>query len=591
MMKGARVVPVWQQRLLHVCLTAIVVAVFSALALAPFVLSRNMETADTTSMRNEVFELHLGIDALHDALLDWRAARAAGGAPDESLGRLLDERAQLLVHRIGVVLAYPGALAVLPENAETLERTRDRVAALLDGARGDGAAAARDRLAGLLGPDLVALDRYLTDAFRRLGQINANDRWRLTRISVIAQRLASFLLLVGVLTLIVLWMQHRVLRRAETSLNTVMGDLAEAQRIAHIGNVRRDYARDLVTWSPEFARIYGLDPDGQMTGAQFEALLLPADAEKVLDSERQALARSARTRAPVRRDLTFRALRADGEVIELEVQSELTANPDGSPHSMMSTVRDITVEARARRALRDSERSLAAAQRIARLGSFRHNYSTGRTSWSSELYVVLGCDPADGPRPLRQIVHPEDFDQVQALFTQLLRGGPAGGQRQASFDCRVLHPDGRERFIRGTAEMNYDDAGAPDMLTGSLQDVTSDIEQERALRDALAEAERANTAKSEFLAVMSHELRTPMNGVLGMLGAVEATPLDDRQRDQIRVARTSAEALLAILNDVLTCPRSRRAGWSLRNAPSSCAPWSAAWSIFIPNPPAPRAWR
>ncbi|WP_374302156.1 histidine kinase dimerization/phospho-acceptor domain-containing protein [Paracoccus sp. (in: a-proteobacteria)] len=89
------------------------------------------------------------------------------------------------------------------------------------------------------------------------------------------------------------------------------------------------------------------------------------------------------------------------------------------------------------------------------------------------------------------------------------------------------------------------------MLTGSLQDVTSDIEQERALREALSEAERANTAKSDFLVVMSHELRTPMNGLLGMLGAVEATPLDDRQREQIRIARTSAEALLAILNDVL----------------------------------------
>nr|WP_242690147.1 histidine kinase dimerization/phospho-acceptor domain-containing protein [Paracoccus fontiphilus] len=112
-------------------------------------------------------------------------------------------------------------------------------------------------------------------------------------------------------------------------------------------------------------------------------------------------------------------------------------------------------------------------------------------------------------------------------------------------------PDGGERFIRGTAEMNYDDAGAPDMLTGSLQDVTSDIEQERALREALSEAERANTAKSDFLAVMSHELRTPMNGLLGMLGAVEATPLDGRQREQIRIARTRAEALLAILNDVL----------------------------------------
>ena len=51
--------------------------------------------------------------------------------------------------------------------------------------------------------------------------------------------------------------------------NKIEGDLAEAQRIAHVGNVRRDYGRDIVTWSPEFARIYGLDPDGHMTGAEF----------------------------------------------------------------------------------------------------------------------------------------------------------------------------------------------------------------------------------------------------------------------------------------------------------------------------------
>nr|WP_242690148.1 PAS domain-containing protein [Paracoccus fontiphilus] len=191
-----------------------------------------------------------------------------------------------------------------------------------------------------------------------------------------------------------------------------MGDLAEAQRIAHIGNVHRDYESDTVSWSPEFARIYGLDPDGHMTGAEFEALLLPVDAEKVLESERKAFARSAETRAPVRRDLNFRAVRGNGEVIELAVQSELTANADGTPHSMMSTVRDITVEAQARRALRESERSLAAAQRIAHLGSFRHNYNTGRTTWSSELYLVLGCDPAEGPRPLRQIVHREDFEGI-----------------------------------------------------------------------------------------------------------------------------------------------------------------------------------
>lgn len=127
MVKGGRVVPVWQKRLLHVCLTMIVVAVFSALVLAPFLLSRNMETADTTAMRNELFELHLGIDALNHALSDWQMARAAGGTPDESLRMQLDERTQLLAHRIGVVLAYPrggGGAARKRRNAGAHPRSR-----------------------------------------------------------------------------------------------------------------------------------------------------------------------------------------------------------------------------------------------------------------------------------------------------------------------------------------------------------------------------------------------------------------------------------------------------------------------------------
>ncbi|MFC0199414.1 hybrid sensor histidine kinase/response regulator [Paracoccus rhizosphaerae] len=573
-MRSGRIIPVWQKRLMNLCLIAVVGAVFLAMALAPFVLSRNMETADRTSMRNELFELHLSIDAMRNAIADWQAARLTGDEPSEALGLQFDERAQLLAHRLGVVLAYPGAIGMLPENAEPLRRSRDRlvqIAAQLQDANPDGPAL-RDRVIVRLEADLPTIDRYLLNAFRRLGQITANDRSQLTRAIVVAQRLALFLLAVGVLTLIGLWMQHRVLRRAEASLNTVMGDLAEAQRIAHVGNVRRIYETDTVTWSPEFARIYGLDSHGEMTGAEFEALLLPADAESVIESEREAFARSAETNVPVRRDLNFRAVRTDGMVIELEVQSELTANPDGTPHSMMSTVRDITVEAQARRALRESERSLAAAQRIAHLGSFRHNYATGRTTWSSELYVVLGCDPAEGPRPLRQIVHADDFAEVQAIFSDLLRGGPAGGERQANFDCRVVHPNGTLRFIRGTAEMSYDDAGAPDMLTGSLQDVTSDIEQERAMRDALSEAERANAAKSDFMAVMSHELRTPMNGVLGMLSAVEATDLDDRQREQVRVARTSAEALLVILNDVLDMSKIEAGRMELEERPFELRP-------------------
>ncbi len=97
-------------------------------------------------------------------------------------------------------------------------------------------------------------------------------------------------------------------------------------------------------------------------------------------------------------------------------------------------------------------------------------------------------------------------------------------------------------------------AGNNRMITGIsifVRDVTKQITNEEEINRAREDAERANMAKSRFLATMSHEIRTPLGGIIGMLDLLNDTKLDKQQKNYVQSLQLSSETLMQIINDVL----------------------------------------
>jgi two-component system, sensor histidine kinase and response regulator len=176
---------------------------------------------------------------------------------------------------------------------------------------------------------------------------------------------------------------------------------------------------------------------------------------------------------------------------------------------------------------------------------------------------IWEVDPAEvmhDAAPIVRLIHPDDIGPFQQSVMD-----SATTLSRWEFEGRMITPSGKLKWFHAASRPELADNG--DIVwQGLLMDISHQKVIEDELKIAKEKAESAARSKAEFLANMSHEIRTPMNGVIGMAELLINIDLPPRPKHYVETIRSSAEVLLAILNDILDISKMEAGKLSLHPA-------------------------
>ena len=321
-----------------------------------------------------------------------------------------------------------------------------------------------------------------------------------------------------------------------------------------------DLPFDVLVWDRKVKEHFWLPPDAVVTIEDFYQILHPDDRERT----RAAIELSIATQSPY--DIEYRTCAPPGDLQHgsykwIRAIGYTNYNSAGEPIRFDGVTVDITgpkLQAERIEASENRFRVMADHAPVMIWMTREDGYCTYlNKQWldftGQQLEEGIGFGWLDA-------VHPDDRQRAEDAFID------ANAKKTTfSVDYRLRRADGEYRWAIDSALPWIGPNGTYLGYIGSVIDIheRKQAERERELllnaeRAARAEAENANRAKSQFLAVMSHELRTPLNAILGysdLLRTGIAGELNSTQHQHIDRVQASGRMLLDLIDDVLTYAR------------------------------------
>lgn len=197
--------------------------------------------------------------------------------------------------------------------------------------------------------------------------------------------------------------------------------------------------------------------------------------------------------------------------------------------------------------LRRKSDLLLEAQSLAKTGSFDWDFSTTNRGNSPEMRKIFETENSQSVEELLEKVHADDREKVKAAITESLQTG--------MYDCEFRYQiNGKEKVLWARGIVHYDQAGKPESMTGTVQDITERKRIEQNLLEKTHALEVSNSNLEKFAFVASHDMQEPLRKIMvhaDLLATTEKERLSEHGKELIDKIFLSTQKMKTLINDIL----------------------------------------